>query len=275
MNNDNLINKEILDFYSSRYSEEDRLLSGMGNIEFDRMKDIILRFLPDKPATIYEIGGGTGRYTCWLTKLGHDVHMFDPVPKHIEKAKSFAEEMGIRIKSLEIGEVRNIQRDDESADVLLMMGPLYHLTEREDRIAALKEAKRLLKKGGVILAVCITAFASTMYGIYNWQFDSDIYLTMCEEEIMEGRHRNPEGHNFFTDAYFHRPDEFRNEIKEAGFRLENLLAVQGPCWIVQEIEEKWKNEKQRETILHLCRLLENEPSLMGFSPHLMAVGIKD
>jgi len=75
-------------FYSHYESgvEKNRLLSGTNNLEFYRTKQILSRFLPRKPSTILDAGGGAGRYSFWLAGKGHSVHLVDVMPLHIQQA---------------------------------------------------------------------------------------------------------------------------------------------------------------------------------------------
>ncbi|MGH9209081.1 MAG: class I SAM-dependent methyltransferase [Acidimicrobiales bacterium] len=85
-----------------------------------------------------DIGGGTGVYARWLLDQGYDVTLIDPVELHITQAT----QTGVPAT---VGDARHLDHPDESIDVALLLGPLYHLTEPEDRLAALAEARRVLR----------------------------------------------------------------------------------------------------------------------------------
>ena len=74
------------------------------------------------------------------------------------------------IQSISLGDARNLEWGDGSVDVVLLLGPLYHLPVRSDRIAALSEAFRVLKPGGLLFAVGISRFASTLSGLIDGFF---------------------------------------------------------------------------------------------------------
>jgi hypothetical protein len=80
--------------------------------------------------------------------------------------------------------------------------------------------------------------------------------------------------NLFATACFHRPDELRTELEDAGLVHLETLAIEGPDWIVPEFEERWKDERQREVLLQVVRWMERESAALGMSPHLMAVAQK-
>ena len=97
---------------------------------------------------------------------------------------------------------------------MLLLGPLYHLTERDDRLAAWREARRVLRPGGVVLAAAISRFASTLDGLRLGLFDDDAFAQIAERDLRDGQHRNPTGNpRYFTTTYFHRPEELRTEVK--------------------------------------------------------------
>ena len=80
------IDKDVLAGYNAGI-EKGRLHKGLGLIEFERTKEILLETLPPTPAVIYDIGGGYGEYSCWLASLGYEVYLYDIAEKHIEMAQ--------------------------------------------------------------------------------------------------------------------------------------------------------------------------------------------
>jgi len=256
--------------------EAERLRKGIGPMELVRTQELIERFFPAPPAVVLDVGGGPGVYASWLARLGYQVHLVDAVPLHIEQARQASEAQPAQpIASLQVGDARSLDYPDESADAVLLHGPLYHLTQRSERLAALRESTRVLRPRGVLLAFGIGRYASTLVGLVNWWIEDAGYLRMIERELEDGQHRPPpDWPGLFTTAYFHLPGELGDELREAGLEHEGTLAVQGPGWLVPGLEEKWANEDQREALLHVVRLLEKEPGAQAMTPHLMAVGRK-
>jgi hypothetical protein len=125
---------------------------------------------------------------------------------------------------------------------VLLLGPLYHLTARADRLRALAEARRVARSGGVVAVAVISRYASTFDGFFRGFIDKPGFAALMAEDLRTGQHRNP-GHDaeFFTTAYFHDCDGIADEITESGLRLRHLLPVEGPMhWapgagVVQEV----------------------------------------
>ena len=140
------IDKSVPAYYAAG-REYHRLRENIGLIEFERTKEIILESLPKPPAVIYDIGGAYGEYSWWLAHLGYEVHLFDLSDTNIKMSAELAEEYpDCKLASSEVCDARNVPRADNSADAVLLMGPLYHITDYDERIKAVNESRRLLKK---------------------------------------------------------------------------------------------------------------------------------
>jgi ubiquinone/menaquinone biosynthesis C-methylase UbiE len=266
---------EIADHYGAGV-EEPRLTQGSGQLEFARTCELISRYFPASPATILDVGGGPGAYACWLARRGYAVHLVDAMPLHVEQALAASRRQPkFPLAGATVGDARRLDRDDESVDALLLMGPLYHLTERSDRVAAWREARRVLKPGGVVLAAAISRFASTLDGMRVGAFDDPAFAAIAEQDLRDGQHRNTtENPFYFTTAYFHRPAELQDEAREAGLRHEATLGVEGPGWLLQDFDARWMNTGRREQLLKIARALEAESTLSGVSAHLIVVAYK-
>ena len=124
------VSPEMLAHYSTGY-ESQRLQEGASQIERVRTQEIISRYIPRPPAIVFDIGGGPGVYSFWLAQQGYEVHLIDATPLHIELARQTAlTQPGTPLAEIEVGDARNVKRADTSVDVALIMGPMYHLTER-------------------------------------------------------------------------------------------------------------------------------------------------
>jgi SAM-dependent methyltransferase len=270
---------DSVDRIQAFYSEADeasRLRSGYFQLEHARTKELILRYLPPAPGTIIDAGGGSGVYACWLAARGYQVHLIDPVPKHVEQARAAsAEQPDFPLASAEVGDARQLRHAENSADAVLLLGPLYHLVEREDRVACLREAHRALRPAGVVCGVGISHFASLLDSLAHGFFDDPQFVPILKRDLEEGQHRNPTANPiYFTDAFFHRPGELSREFLAAGFQVLEVLPIEGPGWLARDFDRLWADPIQRERLLTAVRKMEREPSVLGASSHIMAIGLK-
>jgi ubiquinone/menaquinone biosynthesis C-methylase UbiE len=264
---------EVLGYYALG-QERERLDDGYFPLERARTQELVRRHLPPPPGVVLDVGGGTGAYAFWLADRGYDVHLVDPVPLHVEQAQEASSiRATARLASARVGDARRLEFPDALAGAVLMLGPLYHLTGREDRMAALLEARRVLEPGGWLFAAAISRFASLLDGLRGALFEHDAFFRIVERDLEDGQHRNDTGRaEFFTTAFFHHPDELAAEVKDAGFDLAGLFAVEGPGAFLPDFQARWADEAARERLLGLLRRVEREPALLGASPHILAVG---
>ena len=265
---------EVYEFYNNG-AEIGRLERGLGVVEFFRTKEIIERYL-DGSMVIYDIGGGIGKYSEWLASLGHKVSLIELAPAAVDYAK---EHMTVPYEAL-TGDARKINKPDNSADMVILMGPLYHLQNREDRLLTLSEAKRVLKDGGILIAAGISKFSSatwalSVYGNGVDFIDDEIYMNMIRREMKSGEHIRPKEYPYvISNAYFHTIDGLRDEITESGFIVKESTAVEGCSWITPDIAEKWKDTNRRDRLLEIIRITEHEETMMGISPHFIVIASK-
>jgi SAM-dependent methyltransferase len=268
------VDAEILGYYERGF-EEGRLLGGsQGRLEYLRTMELLSRFLPPAPSTVLDVGGGAGAYALPLARDDYSVHLIDPIPFHVERAK--AGSLGqpeAPLAGTEVGDARSLSQMGASADAVLLLGPLYHLTAREDRLQALREARRVIRPGGVVLAAAISRFASTIDGLFNGFLADDEFEAIVERDLREGQHRNPSGRpGWFTTAYFHRPAEMKEEAGEAGLVVEGLFGIEGPAWVVRDLDAWLEDPARRAKLLDAVRRVEAKPELLGASAHLLLVG---
>jgi SAM-dependent methyltransferase len=255
--------------YYGRGEEDGRLRDVRGQLEFLRTREILRRRLPPAPARILDVGGASGVHAAWLAADGHRVHLVDPIELHVEQARAAASAQPQAPFTAATGDARALEEPDGSADAVLLLGPLYHLTERADRVAALGEARRVLRPGGMAFAAAISRFASLFDGLRQGFLADAEFRVALERTLRDGQHRNPTGHpEWFTTAYFHRPDELGDEIREAGLELVEVVAVESVGWLVGR--ERWDDPDWRAIVLEACRTAEAEPALLGSGGHLIA-----
>ena len=272
---------EIYDFYNNG-AEIGRLERGLGIVEFYRTKEILERYI-DNGKVIYDIGGGIGMYAAWLAKKGNEVHLIELAESAVEYAR--ANMMQDCQFVAETGNALKVNRPDESADVVLLMGPLYHLRQREERLIALRESFRVLKKGGLLVAAGISKFSSMTWAlsVYGEKqngnlvefLDDPVFFNMIKGEMTTGDHLRPKEYpKFIAESYFTTTEEMKSEIAVTGFVVEKAIAVEGCIWFTPHLLEKWEDEASRERLLDIVRMTESEPEMMGMSPHFLVMARK-
>jgi SAM-dependent methyltransferase len=250
-------------------SDEDARLwqRGKGDLVRLRSWDIFERFLPSE-GRVLDVGGGPGTHAAHLAGRGYDVTLVDPVPRHVERARLRAEG---RFR-VERGVAGDLPAADGSVDAVLLMGPLYHLVERAERLAALGEAGRVLRAGGRLVAEVITRHAWALDATVKGLLDAPEILDDIERSVRTGLSQDPAS---LADgafwAYLHRPDELRSELVDAGFGDIELVAVEGFAWLLGDLETRMMNP---EPLLEAVRLTEAEPSMLGCSAHVVGVAVR-
>jgi ubiquinone/menaquinone biosynthesis C-methylase UbiE len=265
---------KIKAFYSNEM-EKDRLEQELFKLEGIRTKEIISRCLSKKNMTIADIGGGAGFYAFWLQQSGHNVSLIDLTPKNIELANEYSKKTGIQLTNCRTGDATNLDIADEQFDIVLLLGPLYHLINKEERVKALSEAKRIVKPNGFVLSAVISRYASLFDGFKRDLLTDDKFAKMVVDDLNTGIHLNETGNpEYFTTAYFHTPDEIKQEIIESGLQFEKLIAVESFGWIIDNFKEKSLDKTYMEKLNKIISIVETDDDLIAASPHIIAIAQK-
>lgn len=267
------LESRILTYYVES-AEDRRLDEGPGPLELERTLELFRRFAPPPPCVVLDVGGGPGRYAARLAEEGYEVHLIDPVETLVEQARHRSAGLRRSIASSRTGDARRLDQADASADAVLLLGPLYHLTDPADRALALAEARRVVVPGGPVFAAGISRFASALDGMVRDLLTDPRFARIVQRDLETGQHRNEtERLDYFTTAYFHHPEELRAEVAAAGLVCDEVFAVEGPAWLLGDFTDRWADPQARARLLAVVRMLETEPTVVGASAHLLAVGI--
>jgi SAM-dependent methyltransferase len=252
---------DLRTFYSEVYAENRRLTDSVhGRLEFVRTQEILRAHLPKPPAKVLDIGGATGIHARWLATDGYDVTLVDPVP---EQVRMSAEIPGVNAR---VGDARSLEEADSSVDAVLMLGPLYHLLERSGRLAAVAEAVRVVRPGGLIAAAAVSRHAPGMdmasRGLLTEQ------LTRVAGQVLDTG-RGPMPDNFMELAYLHSPEGLTEEMLAGGCVDVRTYGIEGPAWAAADVSG---DPEVEACALRLARLLELDPAIRSASAHLLAVG---
>ena len=266
--------RDVVEYYE-RYAEETRLQRGPFQLELERTREILRRVLPAPPARVVDVGGAAGAYSAWLAANGYDVRLLDLSPRLVEEARTRNAALAHKITALDVGDARALPYDSGSADAVLVMGPLYHLPSADDRLAALREALRVLVPGGVVAVAAISRFASALDGVARARAVDPAFVRMRDRDLVDGQHRNDTSRDdYFTTAYFHRPEELQGELARVGFLDARVLGVEGPAWMVADFDARWADPVLRGDMIDVARAVEAEPAMLGVSAHLLGIGRK-
>jgi SAM-dependent methyltransferase len=241
-------------------------LTSAPSLELVRTQVLLARFLPAPPARVLDVGGGPGVHATWLAGRGYDVELVDPVRLHVEQATA----AGLPAA---VGDARDLDRPDASFDAVLLLGPLYHLVDPADRSRALREARRVVRPGGVVLAAAISRYASTFDGFFAGLVDAEGFPALMREDLRTGQHRNPGHHpDFFTTAYFHGADDLGGELAGAGWTVDAVLPVEGPLHWAPALARRLADPGQMQLVLDVLERVERDPRMTNATAHLLAVG---
>lgn len=240
--------------------------------EFAVTLQVLTEHLPPAPVQILDCGGGPGRYALALAQQGYTVTLFDLSPTLLALAREKAAEAGVTLAGYEEGTALDLSRfPDATFDAVLLMGPLYHFLEESERRAALAEAARVLKPGGLLFVAFISRFAAhrDCAARYPGRLleDREAY-----DQILDTGRFPPEVEGGWT-AYFAHPDEVHPLCRSAKLEVEALLAVEGlvsghEAAINTTAGETWATWVETNT------RVAPEMTLTGASDHLLAVARK-
>jgi len=263
-------NDGVEEFYA-RGREPDRLRHGLGRLEWERSKELLERLLPRQPSVICDVGGGAGAYSSWLASKGHQVHLLDLSPQNIEAAHERDTEG--RLAEAIVGDARALPWSDGVVDVVLLMGPLYHLPSVEDRHTCLAEARRVLAPGGLLVTATISRAATLLWVLSqaHEHLRDAAFRTVLERELIDGRHLPYAGYPGICTAFFHTPTQLREELRDCGFEQTQLFAVEGAGQFLWDVEAASRDEVLWQEVLRLLRMVEQDESLLGASPHVLGV----
>ena len=261
--------REVEQFYDEQYEEWERLAWHLP--EFEVTKRYMLKYITGNKKVL-DIGGGPGRYSIFLAQQGHEVTLLDLSGKNIRQAINHAEEAGVHLDSCIHGNALWLHEylyKEEQFDVVLLMGPLYHLLREEDRMQALQEAMRMLKPGGIMIAAFISAYAPIQdYAVELSDYgDIDHVLNYLKDG------RNHADDTGFTTAYFSTREEAKGLMESAGLEelvfagVENILC--GKERMLHAL-----SEEQKEKWLELAWRLSADEKLLGMSQHFLYIGRK-
>lgn len=259
----------ILEKYYNKFHEEHRLTTRHGQVEFRTTMHFIEESIAkmvetvgttSSPVKIADIGAGTGRYSIELCHRGYDVTAVEYVKHNLEILRSKHE----NIKTWQ-GDARDLHfLEDETFDVTLVFGPLYHLHGDENKLKALAEAKRITKKGGIILV----AYVMNEYSVISYCFKEHKW-----QESMQKGGLSPDFHTICgeEDLYDYARIEDMDRLNAgAGLKRVKIISADGPSdYMRRELNEM--SEEEFDAFCKFQLAICEKPELVGAGSHCVDI----
>lgn len=266
---------KIINYYE-KFDEWGRL--DREPIEFQVNWHYIKKYMP-KNGCVLDNGAGPGKYSMELAKTGYNVTLTDLTPKLVEIAEKKAQELHLneRFDGFYVADARELTNlADNQFDASLMLGPMYHLQEANDRIKAVKELNRVTKKDGIVFVAFMSRIRhvfSSLMSPENWKpnnnMDSILQFSEsgCFNHADEGR---------FTGAYYYNIEEIKPFMEAQGFESLELLGSNVGANLTNDNWDYWRNKGDHEVEKVINLLIENatDPHILGISSHLLYIGRK-
>lgn len=177
---------EVVAYYAE-FPEEARLELGASRLELERTQAILASVLPDPPARVVDVGGAAGVYSLWLAARGYEVQLVDASPRLVQEARARSARSTTPIASCSVADARRLPQPDASAAAVLVMGPLYHLPSAADRATALREAFRVLARGGITVVAAISRYASALDGLARKLSLDPRFAQIRDRDLVDGQ----------------------------------------------------------------------------------------
>ncbi len=253
------------------YKEEERLTTNNARkIEFITTKKVLDEHIKAN-SKILDCAAGTGIYAFWLAGQGHEVTATDITPRHIEVMNQTLKTMNYTINTRILDATDMSVFADETFDVVLNMGPLYHLITEEQRKKCLDECIRVLKKDGIL----ITAYIPRTFVFQYIATQDEQYLDadLAKQLVETGVSKHDDKNCFWTDSYYSSKDEMEKMYTKHKLKIIDHFAQDGVAPMLKQKVDSWNDEQFRiwcDYHYSVCR----EPSMLGASNHVVIIGQK-
>lgn len=263
--------KHIIENYEN-YQEENRLTTNNARkIEFITTIRVMDELLAEN-MKILDCAAGTGVYAFYLADKGHKITATDITPRHIEVIRKTLASKEYAMDTAVLDATDMSRFEDDSFDVVLNMGPFYHLIDEEQRRKCMAESTRVLKKGGLIFTAYIPRFYVFQYVAMSDKKYLDARL--AEQIIQTGVLRHDDEKCFWTDTYYASKQEMEQLYRENGIEIVDHFAQDGLTPSLAHKVDGWSEEEFKiwcDYHYSVCR----EESILGASNHVMIVGKKN
>ncbi|REK71670.1 class I SAM-dependent methyltransferase [Paenibacillus paeoniae] len=266
----------IQDFYEA-FDEWGRL--DREPLEFYVNLHYLRKYLPAS-GHIADIGSGPGKYAIELAQWGYQIGLADVMPRFVAEARDKSRSAGVesRFTGFHVSNAIELSCfSDESFDASLMMGPLYHLQEKEERKQALRELRRVTKPGGIVCAAFMPRAKFIQQSIRQpWMWKPHHEIEALSEFVKTGvfNHSDP---GRFTGVYYEQVDRIIPQMEEEGFETLQLIGSDGFASVLDhdpQAAEYWRSQGD-EAYRQLMELIigsSDDPYMLGVSTHVLYIG---
>lgn len=244
-------------------------------IEYEVVRHFLDRYLPPQ-GTILDAGGGPGRYAIALAKLGYRVSLLDISEANIRFAKNKIRGAGVagQFDACAVGDACNLRAfPNETFDAVLCMGPLYHLPVKNDRLACLRECRRVMKPGAPLFVTVLPRLTYLRDALRAGTFADFVPNELhVFEEIVE-RGYSPDSQ--VPQIFYCLPSDVKIELDRAGFDLVELASCHGLASFMDDsVNEMGKNPEAWNALIRWVLSTCSDPHSLAMAEHLVGVGTK-
>ena len=240
-----------LNDYYNKFNEDKRLLSRHGIVEFRVTTSFIDKYLKENDS-IVDIGAGSGRYSVYYKNKGHEVLAVEPLSTNVGKIKRNDSQLKVLQAS-----ATNLNKVDKEYDVALMFGPMYHLLNKEDKIKAINEVRRIVKNNGLIfIAYLRSDYCLIKHGLLDNNF-SDLNNNLLKDEIIDN-----------DGLYCYVSDKYIEEIdKELNLKVIDKFTQEGISDFIRNYLNKLNDDEFENYIRYIIKMASD----ISISSHIVEV----
>ena len=235
------------------------------------MTKILSGYIIGTKSKILDCAAGTGIYAFWLADKGHDVTATDITPRHIDIINRTLTNKNYHMNTSVLNATDMSCFADDSFDIVLNMGPFYHLITEGQREKCMKECLRVLRKGGLL----VTAYIPRYYIFQYIATSNEKYLDehLAKQLIETGVLKHDDEKCFWTDTYYSSKDEMESIYQRYGLKIVDHFAQDGLAPLLSQKVDKW-DENQFKTWCDYHYSVCREQSVLGASNHVIIIGRK-
>lgn len=258
--------------YYNQYDESSRLTTDHSRrLEFITTTHVLDQHISNDHE-ILDLGAGTGIYSFYYAEKGNPVVSTDITPRHVQMIKAKADELGMNHVRAKVIDARDLSCFKSGRfDVVLCLGPIYHLTDPRDQERCIRECIRVLKTGGILAVAYVNKFFILPHLVQkDRKYLEDPWVSKI---LDEGRIFSHEVPGFWTDAYFHSPSEMEQLLTQRGIGKIANIATDGVGQYLRDMVNAFSEEEFKQWVAYHLRTC-SEPSILGMSNHGLFVGRK-